>query len=225
MPYRNWYKNVVTKIDPSAERKLYRHVLIFALAIFGVLYAYMDWQGMDRILNKAVADTSIILIGFSMMLSALCYFWDFVDTKIIYRKHLGLVGFAFALGHMALSFSLVERLFSLSYWLDPSNLRFTSAGAAIIIFTIMALVSNKYAASELGGKVWRLILRTGYIGVTLIWLHVYLLKSKQWFAWYEGGMEGAPSAAMLVTIFMTLVIFMRIALWLSLLKKARAVKR
>jgi hypothetical protein len=196
--------------------RLYFKTVVFGLVLFAVFYAYTSWQGLPSVLNKTVADVSIVLIGLSMILSSLCYFWNYWDSKIIYRKYLGIVGFGAVLIHLALSFSLVKKLFAIDYWLQSKSLAFTTGGAAVIIFLIMTLISNRLAAAGLGGRLWRGILRTGYLGVALIWLHVYLLKTKHWMTWYQDGMTSLPSLSMLVTVFMTLVILMRVALWLAL---------
>lgn len=219
MPYEQWHATVVKKAAPVSEATLYWRVLFFGLVLFGLFYAYTVWMGIPSALNKAVADTSIILIGLSMLLSSLCYFWNFVDTKIIYRKHLGLIGYAFGLVHIGLSFSMFLRLFSAEAWLENPIWPAITAFVATVIFTIMALVSNTFSAKMLGGKVWRAILRTGYVAIALIWLHVYLLKSARWLTWWADGMQRPPSLSLLVTIFMTLVILMRIALWWSLRRK------
>ncbi len=222
MSYQQWHQQAVKKAGPASSLTLYFNTLVFGLFMLAIFYFFTQFQGLGNPLNKAVADTSIVLIGLSMMLSGLCYFWDFVDTKIIYRKYLGLVGFGFALVHIWLSLPVFKRLLDLAYWTDLGNLRFTSAGAATVIFLLMALISNKYAAAELGGILWRKMLRVGYLAVVLIWLHVYLLKSSQWLDWYREGMQSLPTLSMLVAIFMTLVILLRVALWESLIRKKKA---
>ena len=218
MQYDKWHKTVVKTIKPLSEKQLYLRVLIFGLLIFGATYGYTTWNKIPGVLNKSVADTSIILMGFSMLLSSICYFWNFLDNKIIYRKYLGLIGFAFAITHVVLSYSALLNLFNPETWQKGAMWPAFTAAIATGIFTIMALISNQYAARELGGRVWRGILRTGYIAMILVWLHVVLLKSGRWITWWEGGRQTPPSMSLLVTIFITIVVLMRIALWWSLRK-------
>ena len=220
MQYDKWHKSVVKTIQPLSEKKLYFRVLILGLCIFAASYGYTAWNKIPGTLNKAVADTSIILIGLSMLMSSLCYFWNFVDTKIIYRKHLGLIGFAFGITHVILSYTALLSLFKVENWKNGPLWPAFTAAIATVIFTIMALISNQYAARELGGRMWRGILRTGYIAMILIWFHVVLLKSGRWITWWEGGMKTPPSMSLLVTVFITIGVLMRVAHWVSLKKNS-----
>ena len=83
----------------------------------------------------------------------------------------------------------------------------------------MAVISNMYMTRMLGGKWWKIILRTGYLAVILVLAHVVLLKSARWMRWYQDGMETFPSLSLLVSVFMVIVVLMRIALWMALKKR------
>lgn len=220
MDYPQWHKQAVKNAQPFSEKKLYWRTLFFGLVLFAATYGYTSWLKIPGVLNKSAADTAIILIGLSMLLSSLCYFWNFVDTKIIYRKHLGLLGFAFGVAHIALSYSALLNLFKAETWQQSSLWAPLTGAVATVIFTIMALISNQFMARELGGASWRFILRTGYAAVLLVLAHVYLLKSARWITWYQGGMETPPSLSLVVSVFMVIVILMRILLWFSLKRKA-----
>ena len=176
MSFSVWHRRVIKKITPPSELHLYVRVFIFGLLIAAIFYWYTTWLKVPNPLNKAFDDTSITVIGLSMLLSSVCYFWDFMDTKIIYRKHLGLVGLAFGLTHIFLSFGVFTRLFTSQAWQQGIPYGPVTGVLATIIFAIMAIASNQYAAHVLGGVSWRKMLRTGYLGVVLIWLHVFFLK-------------------------------------------------
>jgi len=221
MPYKKWFQKTVKK-NKSARIQpmtLYRNTLIFGLAVFGLAYGYTTFLEIPGVLNKAVANTAIILMGCSMLLSSLCYFWDFVDDKIIYRKHLGLIGYAFGLAHVVLSFPALKRLMTSEAWSQTIPWAPLTGLGALVIFTIMALISNKFAAHKLGGKTWRIILRTGYIAIILTWIHVVALKSKYWIRWAEAGFDSWPSLSFVTSVFMLVVVLMRIALWWSVRNK------
>jgi len=221
MTYPKWHSKIVKKVGVISENKLYIRVIVFSLFILALTYFYLTNQDARSPLNKAVADTSIILIGLSMLLTSLCYFWDFVDTKIIYRKHLGLVGFAYAIFHVALSYSGVLSLFKIETWQKGTYWPLFTGAIALGIFSVMALISNKYAGIKLGGVGWRNTLRTGYAAVALIWLHVFLLKSARIVSWYNDGMKTPASTGLIVLVFMAIVIIMRVLLWISLWEKSR----
>lgn len=219
MQYSLWHKKVVKKVGPISELTLYFHSALFGLLVFGICYWYTSILKIPNVLNKSVADAAVVLIGFSMLLSSLCYFWNFVDSKIVYRKHLGLVGFAFAVTHIVLSFSALQSLFEVATWQKNAMWPMLTGALAMIIFSIMAAISNQFMATELGGKVWRGILRTGYIGVVLVWAHVILLKAPRWLTWLQGGMKTPPSTSIIISCFLAFVVLMRIALWFSLKPK------
>ncbi|MBI3980980.1 ferric reductase-like transmembrane domain-containing protein [Candidatus Microgenomates bacterium] len=219
MSYSLWHRGVMKKAGIPSDRLLYTKTVIFSLLVFVTAYLYTVWLKIPNPLNKAVADTSIVLIGLSMLLTSLCYFWDFVDTKIIYRKYLGIVGFVYGVVHIVLSFSALERLFLSETWQKGTYWPALTGVVALGIFSLMTLISNKYAAQALGGTTWRKILRVGYVAVGLIWLHVFLLKSARIINWYKEGMVTPPSMSLLVLAFMLMVVLMRVLLWLSLRKE------
>ncbi len=206
---------------PLSGTSLYLRVMLFSIVVFGAGYAYTAWLGTPSVLNKTAADTSIIVMGLSMLLSSICYFWNSFDSLIRYRKHLGLVGFAFACAHMVLSFPAFQALFRPEVWQKGLMWPALTGTLAMVIFTVMALVSNTKMAMLLGGKTWRRILRTGYVAVLFVLAHVVILKSARWITWYENGMQTAPALSLLVSGFMVVVILMRIALWLATRNKTR----
>jgi DMSO/TMAO reductase YedYZ heme-binding membrane subunit len=223
MPYQKWFKKTVEKTSQTeTDFNRYIHVLTLGLVIFGIFYLYLFWQGSLNILNKAIADASVILIGLSMLLTAICYFWDFADTKIIYRKHLGLVGFAFALTHVVLSQQSLFLLLDQSMWRSAAIKPVVAGLTATIIFTIMAVISNNIATKKLGGVGWRRILRTGYAALFFVLVHVAFLKAQYWINWWQSGLNRPPALSLVVTIFIGVVLLSRVLLWISLLiKKAK----
>lgn len=225
MPYTKWFNKTIKKVKKISELRLYFHVLLFGLGFFGLAFTYTTWQEIPNVLNKSVADTSIFLIGMSMLLTSLCYFWDFVDTKIIYRKHLGLIGFAFGLVHIGLSWDVFKRLITIETWQQGVPWAAFTAAIATVIFTIMALISNNYSTRKLGGQRWRQTLRLGYVAIIFVWLHVALLKSKYWIRWWQEGPDSPPSMSLLVALFMLIVVVMRIALQVSILRKRAVAKK
>lgn len=222
MPFTKWHKKTVSKI-PKIDTDLDRYVKISILStvVFGLSYWYLISMGIGSALNKAVADTSVIFISLSMLLTSLCFFWDFVDTKIVYRKHLGLIGFAYAIVHTALSWEATKKLLDIVAWQNGKVLPVLTASLALFIFTIMALISNNYAARELGGIWWRRILRTGYIGLLLVLAHVALLKMSRWVEWYNTGMARPPALSLIVSALIVVTILGRVLLEIRLLQLRR----
>lgn len=194
---------------------MYVKTAVFGLLVFGAGYGYIKWLGIPGELNKSAADTAIILIGLSMLISSVSYYFNFLDWTVAYRKHLGLIGFAFALAHLLLSWGVFLNLFKLTTWEQGRMWPALTGAVALLIFTGMALVSNTVAA-RVFGKAWRSILRFGYVAVGLVLLHVILLRSARWLSWYQGGMKTPPSLSLLAAGFMLVVLVMRLVLWFNL---------
>lgn len=221
MQYSKWFSQTVNKVGPLSERQLYLRVSLFGLVIFGAMYGYISFLKLPNVLNKSVADTAVVLIGLSMLLSGVCYFWNVFDTKIVYRKHLGLIGFAFALLHLLLSWSAFLRLFEADTWESQTIWAPLTGLIALLIFAVMAAISNKFSALHLGGKVWRGILRTGYVALFFVLAHVVFLRLARWQSWLSEGMKSLPSVSLIVVGFIILVLLMRAALMISLRTKRK----
>jgi len=211
--------NISKKSTVSPELMFYIKTFFFSVFIFGLFYVYTAWLVIPNALNKTFADTAIVLMGMSMILSGLAYFFNFFKPLLIYRKYLGLVGFAFLFGHLVLSFSALQSLFSPEVWVKGTMWPALSGFMATLIFLMMAVISNRFAARRLGGTRWRFLLRLGYLAMMLSVIHVVLLKSARWVTWYQGGLKTLPSLSLLVSIGAIIVILFRIVLWLNLRKK------
>lgn len=199
-----------------SELGMYIRTLVFSLVLYGALYFYTLKMGIPGTLNKATADTSIVLIALSMLMSSLSYFFNVFDSKIKYRKHLGLIGFAFGVAHIGLSFSALQALFNIAVWQKGAMWPALTGALATVIFIIMTLISNRMAMTKLGVNLWRNILRTGYIAMLLVLAHVVLLKSPRWITWIQGGMKTPPSTSFMVSIFVVIVVVMRLVMWLKI---------
>lgn len=204
---------------PVSQTSLYLRTLTLGLSIFAVSYLYTAFQNTPNPLNKAVADTAIVLIGLSMLLTSVCYFWNFFDSKIVYRKYLGLVGWAFVIVHILLEYTALQRLLAAPNWFAQSLWPISTGLLAGVMFTLMTVISNRFAATKLGGKNWKRILRIGYLALLLVLAHVVLLKSRYWVTWYNNGMTALPSMSMLISAFILLVVILRVMLWWSVRQK------
>lgn len=199
---------------------LYFKTGLLSAVIFAGTFYYTKWMSVPNELNKSLADTAVVLIGLSMLISSLCYFWNSFDWSIVYRKYLGLVGFAYALAHLLLSWGPFLTITNATTWQQGRMWPVLTGLLALIIFAMMAAISNAFSARLLGGRTWRYVLRTGYVALFLVGAHVVLLKSARWLVWYQGGMKTLPSMSLLVTGFIGLVIAMRLLLWWRLSRRA-----
>jgi len=225
MPFPKRFEEITKKVKPIKSWKLLFNTLLFSGFIFllGSLYLFARRGNFDLyIANKVFATTALVLIGLSFALSGLCYFWDFVDTKIIYRKFLGLVGFVFAIVHIVVTLNFLPNKFAYPDWFIANKISVIFAVIALLILTVMAVISNRFAALELGNKRWRMILRIGYLAFIFVIIHFTLLKYQGWIKWFDTREPLLPPLSLLEIIFAVAVIILRIALFISVRRKKAA---
>jgi len=203
---------------PAPPTRLWWDIFLYSIILFVVsslYYVVVDGGYSIQTLNRVSADVSIILIGLSMGLSGLCYFWNFADKYIIYRKELGVIGFAYALFHSGITLARVP----LETLLTGDALSFWSAVGAIIIYTIMVLITNTALFSLLGGHRWRILMRWGYIGFILSIIHFTRKDGDMWIAWFLGHSTLFPPFSLFMLLLGVGVIVLRIALFIALIRK------
>lgn len=210
---------------PPSLYKLWWDITLYSLVIFIIISLYLfATQGKYdlRSFSRATANVGVILIGLSFMLSGLCYFWNFADHFIIYRKQLGVIGFLYTLIHAAV---VLFRSASLNVLIPTSisnarDIALISAEIAIIMYIGMILVSTKFVIHEIGGQRWRQFLRAGYIAFILSLIHMYFQGSSFWLSWLTGKSSAIfPSIGLLVFLFGMGVVVLRIRLWFATHKK------
>lgn len=227
MPFTKRFDEIVGKTSVPSEMKLWRNTFIIGIIVFVIclLYVYLQKNSFSlRIVNQSVAWASVILIGFSFLLSGVCYFWNFADRFIIYRKHLGLVGFWYAVIHVALTLYSLSQRFNIVQYFTASHSRFqvlVDGLIAFVIFALMALISNKYSAHELGGIWWRRILRLGYIAMFFAAVHFAVVGLPLWIKWSYFKEVTIPPLGIVVLGFIYLVIVIRVLLELDVRLKRK----
>ena len=190
---------------------------IFALLVV-FTYNFMQMEQLSlRVWNRSFADAGMFLIGISFALSGLCYFYNFVDDKIVYRRDLGMNGFYLIALHAIYSFLLNKHIAWYTYFEKDRLIAFIPAVISLLIFFTMALVSNKYAGQWLGPQRWRTILRIGYIAYVLGAMHSGFWSYEDWQMWF--GDVSLPPISLVITVFVGLVVLLRVVLWWVLNKK------
>jgi DMSO/TMAO reductase YedYZ heme-binding membrane subunit len=220
MPFAKRHDEIIKKVGMVSPFRLWLNTVIFAWFVFGLCIGYLYLRASNGLstfnVNQAAANTSVFLMGLSFLLSSISYFWDFADTKIIYRKHLGVVGFSFAIAHIVFVTVVMQDRFPLSSWLDRNLDTFILGLIATVIFTLMTAISNQYAATQLGGKTWRGILRYGgYSAMIFVLAHMFVAGGARWFTWFDG-YEGLPPLGLIGMAFIGLVVIARIILAVAL---------
>ncbi|MDP3965079.1 MAG: hypothetical protein Q8Q20_05525 [bacterium] len=224
------YDQALKKRGPTARWNLWRNSFLLSAAAYSGVIIYQLGRGVDYSINHAnaaLADTAIILIGLSFALSGICYFWDFFDTKIIYRKYLGITGFAYALAHGLIAYFLYfvipndqSRYDALYVWevfgFQVNNAyAFLFGATALLILLFMASISNTAGMKRYGQR-WRPLLRLGYLAYFLALLHYGIKRYEVWEIWLTERPSVLPPFSLLLTAFVLLVFILRLALLIKL---------
>jgi len=208
------------------EARLWGETIVYSIIIMIIVtgyYVVTNASFSQRILNRAVGDVALLLIGLSLILSSVCYFWNFADKYIIYRKHLGLVGTGYMILHIIFSVLFSSYAPFPGYYLEDKRIAsFIAALIATIIFVSMAMISNRYAIREIEASRWRKLMRIGYIAFPLVLFHFGAKGMPYWLPWLTGQSESLfPAFGLIVFLFGLTVILLRIALLISTMKKSQ----
>lgn len=196
-------------------RKLWRQVFVLTLTLFvffGV-YNLTLFHGISvRWFSQTLIGTSGILFCLSLGLSSLnFYFPTTFGKRVIYRRYLGLMGYFVALIDLSLLLTLEHEyyVFGLAENLFTPDL--ILGGTAMAIFTLMALISNQEATNILGPKLWRNLLRLGYLALLLLVMRAFVIEGLGWNRWLFDPI-GLPPVRLLISFMALMVLFARLSL-------------
>lgn len=179
--------------------------LIILLLLF-TFYGYFEVS--MSMANKISALAALALIGIALLLGPLSKLWPNIFQR--YKQHrrwLGITGAILALIHIFITLAAYYKL-DIFRILTPSGQYMWGvyAGlAAIIIFCMMALISNKEAVKRMGYHKWKMLQMLGYLAIVLVIVHFLILETK------EGVFKVRPLGYALF-IFGILVVLARIAI-------------
>lgn len=232
MPFEKRHQEIIKKVKSISPTRLWTNAFLFSIVLFisGNLYLFVRRDKLNifaneasyniYIANKVFASTALVLIGLSLALSGLCYFWNFVDTKIVYRKYMGVMGLYYGIIHILVTLFFLTDRFPWPEYLTGRAISALFGALALAILIILAAISNRYSVLELGGKKWRNTMRYGgYSAFLFIAVHFFLIKYAGWIKWFQTFDPTLPPLSLLTAIFVFGVIFLRIALWVSIKKK------
>ena len=210
--------------------RLWSDIIVYSLVLFIVVSSYFCIQRGSYdfgIFSQVLSNVGMLLIGLSFALSGICYFWNFADHYIIYRKQLGVVGFGYVFLHGILSlFFLPEYQPVLFYYLEKETiLAFLFALIAMVIYAMMIIISTKTMIQKIGGHTWRMLLRVGYIAYAFSLVHMWLNNYTFWLRYLSGqGKSPLPSFGLLTFLAGIVVIILRIAVWISTSRKKEMIQ-
>ena len=180
-------------------------LLAFMLYIFYQKDQHVSWF---RLMNLATAETALVLVGFSFVLSGIGFFWDILDRQVRYRKYLGLFGFAIAAIHVLLSLQIARNIYAFTFGL-----------IGILMLVFMAAISNRDAQIRYGQR-WRVLLRSGYIAYIAIMIHYAILRLSEWSRWFGQDHISLPPASLITVVLAIGVIVLRLAMQIEIRRRA-----
>lgn len=194
---------------PSFTIKLWKNSLWISFFTFLFFVGYVFILDGDLTLlswSKVIAGTSGFLLAYSLSLSTIGYYFNFLDSKVIYRKYLGLMGYYFALFYSAMLLFVNPDRYFYGFFEHLGSGDFVFGLSAMAILTVMALISNNKALKFLGPVRWRAILRLGYLAFFLLVVRGIILEGDLWQAWLTSG-SGLPPVRFLLSVVALFVIF------------------
>lgn len=166
--------------------------------------------------NKAVALSSVLLIGSSFALGPLARLAPRAfAAHVPLRKPLGLIGFGAAGLHSLLSVILLSagnypRLFGPDGTLSLVGETTLLAGAlAFLIFSVVAITSIPSVAEKLSPAGWKRAQRLGLLALALTLVHVALPAFPGWMK-ASSYAYGFVSISLLASLFIVLVFLLRL---------------
>lgn len=175
-----------------------------------------------RVANTALGYSAYMLILLAMAMSSICYFWNFADKYMIYRKYLGIMGSIYALLHFILSLLLIlERTSLTDFILNPRNtVPFITGFISLVLLLFLTSISYAWAAKLLGGKLWRALLRLGYAAVILSVIHMSWRNMESWGEYLSGDtLMLFPPLSMLISVVTLVILFLRLIMQYDLSQK------
>lgn len=220
------FKPLASKIDWKYQFQQYGVALATAIPLFVILSVYLFYRRgyYDLyIANKIFAGVATILLGITLLIGPFSRLFSFPDRYIQNRKELGIVALFLALIHEIVSLFFLSSKFQLSGFLGTLNWPFIFGLTATIVLVAIFCISNDRAMAVIGRKKWWKLQQWGVrFAFILVILHVFIMKWSGWVKWYKvGGSSDLihpewPGAGLLVGWFMTFVVLVRFAEFISL---------
>jgi len=209
----------------SLAGRMWTHswLLTCALASLFVVYVYFLDGSLSTLLSwsKVVAGTSAMVLGISLSLGSMGYYFDFLDKQVLYRKYLGLVGFWLALFYSVMLLFVNPNRYFFGFFDNLGSADFVFGLAAMAIFTMMALISNVPMMKWLGPERWRSLLSLGYVAYALLVIRAIFIEGEAWMLWWQTPDSGLAPARLVISVFAVAVLLLRLSVPISKLMHSK----
>ncbi len=191
-------------------------VIIFGYSI--IRYNVLKGVPVDQIplyiFNKAIALTSVIVIGASFIIGPFARFWPkrFVP-KLYLRKYLGVLGFGVAALHGLISLILLNSSYYPRFFTETGRMNLGGELSmlfgvlSIFVFSGVAITSLPSVEKGMHPRQWLFVQRLGYIALILVLLHVFVMGWEGWInpSNWPGGLLPISMLAAIVIILVLIV--------------------
>jgi sulfoxide reductase heme-binding subunit YedZ len=167
-------------------------------------------------INRTLALSGLAILSITFLIGPLSMFSKRINRLKLYRKYLGLAGFAIIFLHAAISFWLFYSL-DLNIAFNPASPLLSAAlsGTAALLILLAMAVTSTQSAMRMMGRNWKLLQNTGYIAMVLSITH---------FAWSQLGLKGVIATNMtawIVFIIAVIVVVVRVAVYIASKRKQK----
>lgn len=208
-------------LPPQVEKKLWTTSLLWGVCFFAFWGFYDTLRLGAFTATNVIADlewTAAVLIGISYAFGTFTFYTNFLDRELIYRKYFGLVGYVFLLVFtVALIYSHPQQ-FLLTPFAGFIALEFQYLVVILLVLSAMTIIGNNEELLHHQSKLWRNLLRAGYI-IYAFWIpRSVLMDGHLWNLWGQG-QSGyiLPPASLVVTVSALLIVAFRLSVFPVLL--------
>jgi len=147
--------------------------------------------------NKAISLSAIIFIVLSYALGSMARFWPGIFVPALnFRKFFGLLGFGLAAIHGLISLLIFTPAYYPKFFSSAGKLNLIGELSmlfgvlAFFVFSLVAISSISAVANSMGQEHWLKIQRFGYLGLFLVFFHVFVMGFEGWMnpAGWPGGL-------------------------------------
>ncbi len=167
--------------------------------------------------NKAISLSAVVFIALSYALGSLARFWPktFVSALGL-RKFFGLLGFGLAAIHGLISLLIFSPAYYPKFFLVGGKLNLVGELSmlfgvlAFFIFALVAISSIPAVVKSIEPGRWLAVQRFGYLGLILIFFHVFVMGLAGWLkpAGWPGGLL---PISLVAAIVIALALLLKIA--------------
>lgn len=193
-------------------------ILVFSYAIIRYnIIKGVAWEQLPLFIsNKAISLSAVIFIALSYALGSLARFLPKIFVPALnLRKFFGLLGFGLASIHGLISLLIFTPAHYPKFFSNVGELNLAGELSVLFgvltffVFTIVALASIPAIAKSMGHQRWLATQRLGYLGLILIFFHIFVIGLEGWLK-LAGWPGGLPPISLIAAIIIAFALLLKI---------------